>query len=112
MVLRAEKQQRLAHFFHSIGRIAQDTGTQEQPFDIISFVKFNGQFTNLLRCKSGALYIIAGSVDTIFAIIGTMICHQDLEKGDTSSVCSKTMTDAACFCIAELSFLSPAAGTA
>ena len=92
--------------------IAQDAGTQKQSFDIISFIKFNGQFTDFLRRESGALYIIAGSVDTIFAIIGTMICHQDLEKGDTSSVCSKTMTDAACFCIAELSFLSPAAGTA
>ena len=75
----------------------------------------------LLRTRyhfNGYIHVktIPGASDELLAAAGYLAdrisVNLELEEGNTSSISGKTVTDATCLCIAELSFLSASAGTA
>ena len=93
MVFCTQKVQSLIDQFHGMGRVFDDSGTQKQSFNIISFVKFHGDTAELLRGKGGAHLIVGAAVQTVFTVIDALIREQDFQKRNTPSVCGKAVTD-------------------
>lgn len=73
---------------------------KKKTFDIVAAVKLHCESAYFLRRKTGAYSIIIRAVDTIAAVKNTLISKKDLQKRDTTSISSKTVTYAACFGIA------------
>ena len=100
MIHCAQLQNCLIDQLHRIRRIPVNGRTEEQPFYIVPTIKTHGQCTYLIRAECRPLCIIANSVDTINTVIAAVICQQDLQQRNTSSVCRKAMTNTTGHCIA------------
>ena len=91
-VLRPEKIQSLTHPLHGVCRIPEHTRAQEQPFYIIPLVELYDQIAQLLRFKCRSWHIIASAVQTVLAVIYTVVRHKDLKQRYTSSIRCKAVT--------------------
>jgi len=63
--------------FHGIIGIADDSGAEEESFDIVASVEINGEVYNFGHGESCAGDVIALSVNTIGTIVDAVIGKQD-----------------------------------
>ncbi len=79
--------------FHRVVGIADNTGTQEQPFNVVPPVKFDGKLNEFCNRECSPRDVIAPAIDAIGAIVYAIIGEHDFEQGNTSSVFCKTVTN-------------------
>ena len=83
-----------AHLLHGVIGVAQHSGAEKQPLDVIAPVKLDGQPRQLLRGKGGAGHVVGAAVDAVLAVVHTAVGHQHLEQGDAPPVRRKAVTNA------------------
>ena len=102
MILFPQLKQRLINLLHRIIRAMQNPGTQKQPLNKISAVKFHGQLTDLLRSEGSTNHIIGGTVHAVAAIIDALVGKQNLQQGDASAVRREAVTDSRSFAVSHM----------
>ena len=68
------------NLLHRLVGTFPNSRTQKQSFNIISPVKLHRQPAYLLRGKGSPFYIIGCTIDTVFAVIDTLIRKKNLQK--------------------------------
>ena len=102
----------LVYLLHGVCGIIQNAGAQEKTFNIIPPIEFNGQFTDLVRCKSSPHHIIGTPVHTVLTVVNALVGEQDLKQGYAPPVRRKAVTDSRLRCIPNTTGLTPALHTA
>ena len=77
--------------FHRVIRITDDTGTEKKTFDVIAAIEFHREFYQFRHGKRSAGKVVATAVDTIGAVIDTVIGEHYLQQGYAPPVLGKTV---------------------
>ena len=72
--------------FHRVIGTLNNARAEKQPFDVIPFVKFDGEEHNLFGGKPRPGSVAGDAIDAIAAVIDAIVCQQQLEQGNTASV--------------------------
>jgi RNA polymerase sigma-70 factor (ECF subfamily) len=81
------------HAFHRIVGVPDNSRTQKQPFDVISAIKFKGQFNQFRDCKRTSRNIVATAIHAIGTIVDAMIGQHDFQKRNATPVFRETVTN-------------------
>ena len=88
------------HALHSVIGITYHTRTQKQSFDVVSPVKFNGEFHKFANTESSPAQVVAASVDAVGAIVNAVVGKHDFKQRHTTPVLGKTVANAPACCAA------------
>ena len=80
------------HLFGGIIGIAQHTGGEKQPFNIVPPIKADGQLSQLPGRECGAPHVVGAPVDTVLAVIDATVGHQHLQQRNAPPVGGKAVT--------------------
>lgn len=80
VVIFAELSSNFDNALHREIRIANDTGAEKKPFNVIAFVKFERQRNDFIDGESRTLAVAGSTIDAVVAIVDTGVRHQDFEK--------------------------------
>ena len=73
-----QKAQCADHQLGGVVRTAVDAGGEEEPLDIVSPVKLNGQVRQFLRSEGCSGRVVAAAVDAVFAVVDAAVGQQNL----------------------------------
>lgn len=93
MMLCTQQIQRTVQQLHRHVGTADNTRTQKQTFDIITPVKADRQFADLLRRENRSRNIVGTAVQTIFTVINTFICQKYFQKRNAPAVRAEAVAD-------------------
>ena len=93
-VFAAQDGQCADHQLRRVVRRAQHAGGEKEPFNIVAPVELDGQVGKLLGREGRAARFVRAPVDTVFAVVHTVVREQYLEQRDAPSVCGKAVTAA------------------
>ena len=86
--------------------------TEKQSFYIIAPVELYGQSRQFVRLERRPREIIAAPVDTVFAVIDTLIGKQYLQQGNAPAIRTPGMADPRRMGVADISRILPVGSTA
>src|SRR5690606_4128129 len=66
--------------FHRIICIFENSGTQEEPFDVISSIEIHREFHHFINRKSRSFHIVTATTYTKSTIVNAMIRKQDFKQ--------------------------------
>lgn len=87
--------------FHCVVGAFQDTGTQEQSFDVIALIELNGEIDEFPRGEGCAGNVVACAVGAVGTVENAEIREKHFQQGDASPVFGERMADAAGYSRAE-----------
>ena len=102
-VLIPQLPERLVQKIHRVIRALEHAGAQKKALDIIAPVELHRQTAYLVRRKSRARHVVGTAVDTVPAVINTLIRKKDLQKGNASPVRREAVAQARVNGVAQLS---------
>ena len=82
--------------------------TEKQSFYIIAPVELYGQSRQFVRLEGRPREIIAAPIDTVFAVIDTLIGKQYLQQGNAPAIRTPGMADPRRMSVADISCILPA----
>ena len=86
MMVFAKGARDLVDLLHGVIGIANNTGAEEEAFDVVALVEVEGELDDFLGSEPGTRGVAGAPVDAVVAIVDAGVSQENLEEGDAPAI--------------------------